>query len=73
MMVMMCILVTPWVFDDWNRMNIFSLHFKSGEKWCKLIIDSGVGSCGALRGGGVNKGSLNFFELFIKYETRYYV
>ncbi|KAK8971507.1 hypothetical protein KSP40_PGU002652 [Platanthera guangdongensis] len=40
MMVMRCILATPRALDDWNRTNIFSLNFKSGEKWCKLIIDS---------------------------------
>ncbi|KAK8949134.1 hypothetical protein KSP39_PZI005042 [Platanthera zijinensis] len=41
MMVMRCILATPRAIDVWNRTNIFSVNFKSGEKWCKLIIDSG--------------------------------
>ncbi|KAK8947266.1 hypothetical protein KSP39_PZI006860 [Platanthera zijinensis] len=41
LMVMRCILATPRPLDEWNRTNIFSLNFKSGEKWCRLIIDSG--------------------------------
>ncbi|KAK8936663.1 hypothetical protein KSP39_PZI012026 [Platanthera zijinensis] len=40
-MVMRCILTTPRPLDDWKRTSIFSLIFKSGEKLCKLIIDSG--------------------------------
>ncbi|KAK8936425.1 hypothetical protein KSP40_PGU013368 [Platanthera guangdongensis] len=39
-MVMRCILTTPRLLDDWKRMSIFSLIFKSGEKLYKLIIDS---------------------------------
>ncbi|KAK8938735.1 hypothetical protein KSP39_PZI011547 [Platanthera zijinensis] len=41
MMVMRCILATPRALDEYNRTNIFTLNFKCGEKWCKLIIDSG--------------------------------
>ncbi|KAK8949701.1 hypothetical protein KSP39_PZI006045 [Platanthera zijinensis] len=40
-MVMRCILATPRPLDEWKRTSIFSLIFKSGEKLCKLIVDSG--------------------------------
>ncbi|KAK8940525.1 hypothetical protein KSP39_PZI010475 [Platanthera zijinensis] len=39
--VMRCILTTPRTSHDWKRSSIFSLYFKSGDKSCKLIIDSG--------------------------------
>jgi len=41
MMVMRCVLATPRSSEDWNRNNIFSYIFRSGDKLCKLIIDSG--------------------------------
>ncbi|KAK8921340.1 hypothetical protein KSP39_PZI020136 [Platanthera zijinensis] len=41
LMVMRCILATPRPLDEWKRTSIFSLIFKSGEKLCKLIVDSG--------------------------------
>ncbi|KAK8914115.1 hypothetical protein KSP39_PZI024130 [Platanthera zijinensis] len=39
--VMRCILTTPRSSHEWKRYSIFSLYFRSGEKSCKLIIDSG--------------------------------
>lgn len=39
--VVRCALTTPKQEDDWRRTNIFYTYAKSGEKICKLIVDSG--------------------------------